>query len=257
MPTQAERAAAFAQLHVKGNPLLLYNIWDAGSARIVQEAGAKAIATGSWAVAMAHGMADGEAVPIELVLANARRIVAEVDLPVTLDFESGYGRSPADVQRTVAQAIETGVIGINFEDQIIGGEGLYSIDEQSARIAAIRRTAGEMSVPLFINARCDVFFTGAAEYGPQHLDEAIARAHAYAQAGASGYFVPGLQNADFIRTLCSATDLPVNILYRGSGVTPKQLAELGVARISVGGYAYRTLMASFKEQVAAFFEAGE
>src|SRR5690349_1537045 len=122
MTTQSERAIAFAKLHVKGDPLVLFNAWDAGTAKAVSEAGAKAIATGSWAVAAANGYTDGEIIPLEEVLANLRRIVRSVDLPISLDFESGYSRSPDELSANTARVIEAGAIGINFEDQIIGGE---------------------------------------------------------------------------------------------------------------------------------------
>ena len=114
-----ERANLLRNLHIKGNPLILFNIWDAGSARAVQEIGAKVIATGSWSVAGAHGYDDGEKLPFDVVLANIQRIIANVDIPITIDFEGGYGKSPIKVQDNILKLIETGVVGINFEDQII------------------------------------------------------------------------------------------------------------------------------------------
>ncbi len=132
----------FTNLHIKGDPLILFNIWDAGSAKALQEIGAKVIATGSWSVAAAHGYDDGEKLSFDVVLANLQRIIASVDLPVTIDLEGGYGQSPVQVQETVTKVIEAGAVGINFEDQIIDDEGLYSIEDQCAlfREGALRVT---------------------------------------------------------------------------------------------------------------------
>lgn len=243
MTTQTEYAQLFTQLHVKGSPLILYNIWDAGTAKVVQEIGAKAIATGSWAVAAAHGYGDGEKLPFETVLSNLREITASVNLPVTLDMESGYGRSPDQLQVNIRQVIAAGAVGINFEDQIIGGEGLYSIEEQAARIRAVRQAA---DIPLFINARTDIFLKNRA-YDDSHLGEAIQRAAAYAEAGASGFFAPGLTDARSIQILCERSPLPVNILMLANVPSSQELASLGVARISYGATPYRQMMEAFKE----------
>jgi 2-methylisocitrate lyase-like PEP mutase family enzyme len=248
MTTQHERAQVFASLHVGGDPVILFNIWDAGSAKAVQEIGAKAIATGSWSVAAAQGYTDGEKVPFEAVLANTERIVASVDLPVTIDFEGGYGESPAQLQANIARLIQAGAIGINFEDQIVGGEGLYPIEAQVARIRAIREAADRADVPLFINARTDIFLKlKPADHSDQHLEAALERAAAYAEAGANGFFAPGLRDAPRIKTLCEQSPLPVNHMMLPDGPSPKQLAALGVARISYAGAPYRVAMEAFKE----------
>lgn len=155
---QLERANLLKNLHIKGNPLILFNIWDAGSAKAVQEIGAKVIATGSWSVAAAHGYDDGEKLPFDMVLANIQRIIASVDVPITIDFEGGYGKSPTKIQENVLKVIQAGAVGINFEDQIVNGEGLYSIEDQCTRISAIREVAKHAEIPIFINARTDLFF---------------------------------------------------------------------------------------------------
>jgi 2-methylisocitrate lyase-like PEP mutase family enzyme len=145
MTNQIEQANALRNLHIKGQPLIIFNIWDAGSAKAVQEIGAKVIGTGSWSVAAAHGFDDCEKLPFDLVLANLKRIIANVDLPVTIDLEGGYGKSPAEVQESVKRIIEVGAVGINFEDQVVGGEGMYSVEDQCARIQAIREAAEQIS----------------------------------------------------------------------------------------------------------------
>src|SRR5687768_9661741 len=128
----------FAALHRPGDPIILYNAWDAGSARAVAEAGAKAIATGSASVAAAHGFQDAEALPLELALANSARVAAAVELPVSIDFEGAYAVEPGGVAANMASLAETGAIGCNFEDQVVGGEGLHSVEAQAARIRAAR-----------------------------------------------------------------------------------------------------------------------
>src|SRR5436305_8978432 len=155
---QEEKARRFAQLHVKGTPLLLYNAWDAGSAQSVLEAGAKAIATSSCAVAAAQGYQDGEAIPIELAEQIVGRIAATVDAPVTVDFEGGYSEDENELADNISRLIDLGVIGINFEDRVVKGSGLYSVDRQVRRLSAISNTAEQKRVELFVNARTDLFF---------------------------------------------------------------------------------------------------
>ena len=176
MKTQKERATLLQDLHVKGDLLILFNIWDAGSARALAEIGARVIGTGSWSVAAAHGCSDGQELSFALALANLKRIVASVDLPVTIDLEGGYGISPAEVRETAAQVIAAGAVGINFEDQIVGGDGLYEVEDQCARIAAIRAAAEQAAIAFFINARTDIFLkTDPASHSDHHLDEAVQR----------------------------------------------------------------------------------
>lgn len=257
MSTQAERAALFASLHVRGNPVILYNIWDAGSAIALQEIGAKAIATGSVAVAMANGSQDGEQFPLDLVMANLARITAGVDLPVTADLESGYGRPPEVAAQTAARAMEAGVVGMNFEDQVIGGSGLYPVEEQSARIEAISAAAHHARIAFFINARSDTFLQEPdTSKHAALLDETVRRAEAYAAAGASGFFAPGLRDQALIKALCERVALPVNIIGRPGELTPRMLAGLGVARVSYGGQAYRAMVAAFKQAAKKELEGG-
>jgi 2-methylisocitrate lyase-like PEP mutase family enzyme len=246
--TQKEKAEAFKNLHVKGSPVILFNIWDAGSARAIEQAGAKAIATGSWSVAAAHGFDDGEKIPLPLVLASIKRIVDSVALPVTLDFETGYATDPAELKENIKNVIAAGAIGINFEDRIIGGDGLHTIEDQSARIKAIREAAEEALIPLFINARTDVFLkTYPAKHDDDQLEEAVRRAEAYAGAGASGLFAPGLRDPELIEKLCERSTLPVNILVLPDTPPTKTMAQLGVARISYGAAPYRQMVEALKE----------
>jgi 2-methylisocitrate lyase-like PEP mutase family enzyme len=134
---QVEKAARFSELHVKGAPLLLYNAWDAGTAKSILDAGAKAIATSSWAVAEAQGYRDGESIPITFVEQIIARIVSTIDAPVSVDFEGGYSDDNGALAENVARLLELGIIGINFEDRVVQGAGLYPIDQHARRIAAI------------------------------------------------------------------------------------------------------------------------
>lgn len=237
--------ADFAALHVPGTPLILFNAWDAGSAKVVAEAGAKAIATGSHSVAEANGYADGEGLPLDFVIANLQRIVAAVDLPVTLDFEGGYSTDVDEVARNVRRVQEAGAIGINFEDQVVGSEGLHAIADQAARIAAIRAAVGP---DFFINARTDLFLK---KWGGPHdgamIDEAIDRAAAYGEAGASGYFVPGMVDIDQIAEVCRRVTLPVNFMAYPGAPDAKALAGAGIARISHGPFPWRIAMDALKQ----------
>lgn len=235
----------FARLHIPGDPLVLFNAWDAGSAQAVAKSGAKAIATGSASVAMANGFGDGQELPIEFALANARRIVASVDLPVTVDFEGAYADDPAGVARNLARLAETGAVGCNFEDQLVGGEGLHPVEVQAERIAAARAAVG---TDFFINVRTDLFLKAKPEtHDGAMLEEAIARMRAYAEAGASGFFVPMLGNLDFLRRLCGESPVPVNFMTFPGCPSNAEVAATGVARISHGPFPYMALMAKFEE----------
>lgn len=253
---QAGKAAAFAALHQKGNPVIIYNIWDAGTAKAVADAGAKALGTGSWSVAAAQGYADGENLPMEALLSTAKSITSAVDLPLSVDFEGGYAEDPAELAANVAKVIDAGAIGINFEDQVVGGSGVYPVEQQAERIRAIRTVADARGIPLFINARTDLFLQeGDRTKHAALLDQAIERSTAYAEAGGSGFFAPGLADEELIRKLCEVSPVPVNIMMMPGVSTPKRLGELGVARVSYGPGPYRAMMAKLKEDAAAVFTA--
>lgn len=253
---QIQQAKLFRSLHVKGAPVILYNIWDPGSAQAVADAGAKAIATGSAPVAMAHGFTDGEVIPMDLALANARRIVSAVSQPVTLDFEGAYGPEPEKITENTSLALDTGVVGFNFEDQVVGGEGLHPINAQAKRIAAMREGCGAKEVPAFINARTDLFLKARVSSSPhtrEMIDEAVDRATAYAEAGADGFFAPGLLDLDLIGQLCKRVSLPVNIIALPDAPESAKLAEAGVARISYGPVPYRKMVAWLSDQASEVF----
>lgn len=237
--SQTDKARAFAALHVPGDPLILFNVWDAGSAQAVAKAGAKAIASGSASVAGAYGAEDGEDVPMEDAVANATRIVASVELPVTIDFEGGYAVDPEETARNVARLAETGAIGCNFEDQVVGGAGMHDIDLQSRRIAAIRAAVGH---DFFINARTDFFLQAKPDAHDDALaDAAIKRVKAYADAGASGYFIPGLTDLALVERITKESPIPVNAMTWTGTPSKREWANAGIARISYGPGPFRQM----------------
>lgn len=243
-------AAAFRALHVAGKPLVLFNVWDAGSAKAVATAGAKALATGSWSVAAATGFADGERIPLAFALDNLRRIVAASALPVSVDLESGYGEDAEGVGRTVAAAFAAGAVGCNLEDSFPADGTLRPLEEQVARLAAARRAADPDG--FFINARTDVFFQKpAAEHGTAMVDAALERARAYADAGADGLFVPGLVDEALVARLVASSPLPVNVMVGAATPPLPRLAALGVARASHGPGPYLAAMRALQDAAAA------
>jgi len=258
MPNQSIQAQTFRALHVPGHPLVLFNVWDAGSAKAVAAGGARALATGSWSVAAAHGFTDGEQMPFDLCLANLQRIVGATDLPVTIDLESGYGADPAAVGDTVARALRAGAIGCNIEDSLPENGSLREASEQTARLKAARAAADELGILAFLNARTDVFF----QTGPEHHDEgmleaALERGRIYADAGADGLFVPRLADERLIGRLVEASPLPVNIMVGGTTPPAARLAELGVARISHGPGPYILAMVALETAARAAFAGGD
>jgi len=249
MTIQSDHARTLHALHKKGDPVVLFNVWDAGSARSVADAGARAIATGSAPVAMANGYGDGEKIPLDLALENVRRIVDAVELPVSMDIEGAYGVAANDVGETVARVIDAGAVGFNFEDQVVGGTGLHDTGLQSERIAAARQACSGAGVDAFINARTDIFLKAKPDtHTDGMLEDAIQRGLAYGQAGANGFFAPGLVDENLIGRLCGEVSLPVNIIALPGAPANARLAELGVARISYGPVPYRRMIQWLTEE---------
>ena len=243
----ASKFETFAALHVPGDPVILYNIWDVGSAQAVAKAGAKALATGSHPVGDASGFGDAQQVPLDFVFDNAKRIVEAVDLPLTVDFEGAYSDDPEQGGANVARLAETGAVGCNFEDQVIGGEGLHPLALQVRRIEAIRRAVGDA---FFINARTDAFLK-TQTYDDALVDSVIERGKAFADAGASGFFVPRLSEARQIERVVREVPLPLNVIAFPGAPSKQEWASAGVARISHGPFPHRALMAKLEEMARA------
>jgi 2-methylisocitrate lyase-like PEP mutase family enzyme len=243
----ARKFETFAALHVPGDPVILYNIWDVGSAQAVVAAGAKALATGSHPVADANGWPDGQNVPMDFAFANAKRIVDAVDVPLTVDFESAYSTDPGEGGENVAKLKATGAVGCNFEDQVIGGEGLHPLDLQVKRIEAIRRAVGD---DFYINARTDLFLK-TQTYDDALIDQVVERGKAFADAGASGFFVPRLSDPAQIERVVREVPLPLNVIAFPGAPPKSEWANAGVARISHGPFPHRALMKQLEEAARA------
>ena len=240
----AKKAMAFHALHktYKSKPLILPNVWNPLSAKIFEQAGFKAIATTSSGIAASLGYPDGEKIPKKLMFDMVRLIAQSVDIPVSMDFETGYGRTLEEICANVQTIIDAGVVGINIEDENPDKPGtLFSIEEQVKKIKAIKAYAQKLGVPLFINARTDIFWLKL--YTPEkRLGETIRRLKAYEKAGANGVFVPGLSDLTIVEEITKNISIPLNIL---SGPWVKDTAALvsaGVSRISIGSAAIRDLV---------------
>ena len=244
---------SFAALHVAGDPVILFNVWDAGSTIVAEKAGAKAIATGSASVASAHGVDDAEGLTLDLALANAARVVASTKLPVSIDFEGAYAVHPERTASNVARLAATGAIGCNFEDQIVGSDPrtMHDVEDQAARIAAIRWETGPA---FFINARTDIFLIAPRDtHDDAMADAAIARGLIYAEEGASGFFVPGLADLRLLERICKAVPLPVNFMAFPGAPSAKDVAATGVARISHGPFPHMLALKAFEDAARAAF----
>jgi 2-methylisocitrate lyase-like PEP mutase family enzyme len=228
MTTQAQKAELLRSLHVPGDPLILTNVWDAVTARLVAGVpGVQAIASASHSVSFAHGVPDGEGLSLDEALAVARLIVEAVELPVTIDFEKAYARDAAGVEANVGRLIETGAAGLNLEDSI-DGTGLFPVKVAAERVSAARRAADSSGIPLVINARVDALIRGSG------WRDLVARADAYLAAGADCAFVLGLNTEDDVARAIAAIDGKVSVIAGATSVPLKRLAELGVSRVSFG-----------------------
>jgi len=249
--SQAKKAKYFASLHKKGAPILLYNAWDSGSAVTIEGAGAKAIATSSWSVADAQGYEDGEQIPRQFVEQIVARLVATVRVPVTVDFEGGYSEDNKGLASNISRLMDLGVVGINFEDQVVARGGLYTAKRQAERIATIRQVADQKGLPFFINARTDVFLQGRVSR--KSIREAIERSATYASAGASGFFIPGLADIASIAQIAKEVQLPVNVEISEGMPTIPRLIKAGVSRISHGLVPYMKAMTALETEATKLF----
>ncbi len=242
-------ADIFHSLHASGF-LTLPNAWDAGSARIIETLGAKAVATSSAAVCWAHGYADGHHLPVEFLITTVREITRVVSIPVTCDFEGGYADDPSVVAQNVAKVIDAGAVGINIED------GREPPELLARKIAAVREAAAKAGVNLFINARTDVFLKGLAQ-GEAAVAESLRRGALYREAGADGLFVPFVVEDDHISQIAAGCDLPLNVIARPGLPLAERLEALGARRLSAGTGLARAALAALKTATTAFLETGD
>jgi len=230
MTTTAEKADLLRSLHVPGTPLIVTNVWDAVTARIVAGApGVKALASASHAVSFAHGVEDNEGLTVEQALAAASVITSATDLPVSIDFEKGYAKDVSELGDNIARLITAGAAGLNIEDSLQSATGpLRSVDDATARVAAVRAAATAEGVNLSINARVDVL-AGGGEWS-----DMVARANSYLAAGADSIFVLGLGTEDLVKRALDEIDGKISVISSPASVPLKRLAELGISRVSFG-----------------------
>lgn len=250
MTTQKDRVAAFRSAHAKGQILILPNAWDAASARLVQDAGAKAVASSSAAVAWSNGYADGEGMPRAVAIAATKEMLRVVTVPVSVDSEAGYSSDPAVVAKHVLELVDMGVAGINIED------GTQPPELLAAKIRAIRQAVTAKGADIFVNARCDVYLHNLAPDN-RKLGEMIRRAKLYTEAGADGIFAAFMTDLAQIREVIAATDLPVNILATKTAPDVAQLKDAGVRRLSIGALTGRAAYGQAVHAVKMLLGAGK
>ena len=253
MTSSADKATLLTGLHVPGDPLIVVNVWDAMTARIVARTpGVRALATASHSVAYSLGVPDGEGMTVEQALDAARRIASSTELPVSVDFERGYAPDPAGVRDNVARLIEAGAAGLNLEDSLDGATSARrSLADAAARVAAARAAADAAGVPLAINARTDTL-AGS----PTAWSEAIDRAKAYVDAGATSIFMLGLDTEKRVADAVAAINAPVAVFAYPGYVSLARLAELGVGRISFGPQALGLTLAHLADAAAQLTARG-
>ena len=227
---QIQKAEAFRKLHHSGKILVLLNAWDAGSARIFELAGSPAVATTSSGLAFSNGYPDGQKITRERLFDAVRRITRVVKIPLTVDLEMGYGKNASEVRETVRAIAEAGGIGMNIED------GMESPDLLADKIKGIRAYASESGLPMFVNARTDVYLRGIGE-NETRFDETMRRIKLYAAAGADSAFVPGLVDLPTITRIAKESPLPLNVMLSRALPVVADLQAAGVARLSIGGAA--------------------
>lgn len=233
--SQSEKATILHQLHHNGKLLVLPNIWDVLGARLLQDLNYPAIATASASISYANGFNDGEKMPFNDVLEVLKKIAGAVNLPVTADIESGYSNNDFRFEENIKQIIKTGVAGINIEDTDHETGSLNSTELQTNRIRIIRKVADELKIPLFINARTDVYLNNSKFPTPAlKFEETLKRGFAYKEAGANCFYPIILKDKVDIQNLVSQLQMPVNILTIPGIPDLKTLNEIGVARVSLG-----------------------
>ncbi|MFF0573715.1 isocitrate lyase/PEP mutase family protein [Streptosporangium saharense] len=257
MTSLREKAELFHSLHQGGGPLVLANAWDVASARLVEESGAGAVATTSAGVAWSLGAPDGDRLDRDQAIDLITRIAAAVELPVTADIESGFAADAEGVAETVRRVIAAGAVGVNIEDALRDGDTpLRPVEEQCERLAAARQAADEAGIPLFVNARVDVYLRGVGETPKERFETAVERATAYLAAGASGVFVPGVVDPETVAALAGAVAAPLNVLAGPGAPTVAELGALGVARVSLGSSIAEAAYALVREAAREVLASG-
>jgi 2-methylisocitrate lyase-like PEP mutase family enzyme len=246
--TQKEKAERFRELHHGGKMLVLPNIWDPLGALLIENLGYSAIATASAAVAYANGYNDREQIPFNDLLTLLEKITQSVNLPVTADIESGYAKTDSQLQENIKRLVDSGIVGINIEDTDHNRKTFQSIEAQCGKIRLIRKAAEEMGIPIFINARTDVYLHETNFPSEEiKLNETIKRGSAYKDAGADGFFPITLKYEKDIKEIIAQVKLPLNIITMPGIPDLKTLNSLGVARVSLGPSLLKISIRAMKE----------
>lgn len=257
---QKEKADLFLKYHQDEEILVLLNSWDAGSSKLIEACGYKAIATTSMGIAASLGYPDCEVITLPEMIEAITRIVHAVEVPVTVDIEAGYGNNLNEIINSIQKIIATGIVGINIEDSIDLNPVLIDEMEFCERISAIRELSDSLGFHLVINARTDSFYTSTGS-SQEKLSESIKRGNKYREAGADCIFVQPVWDKETIKTLVKEINAPVNILSNpaiGAGLPPsvRELQDMGVSRLSLGSSLMKATLALIKKVADELSENG-
>jgi 2-methylisocitrate lyase-like PEP mutase family enzyme len=256
MNEQAKKAHILLSLHNNGRLLLLPNVWNPIGARMLQAKGYPAVATASAAIAESLGYSDGEQIKLGTMLDMVARIVRSVEAPVTADFEAGYSNTIEGLQENLSLLLETGAVGINFEDSLDHSSRLRPVPEQVERIKAVREAAARKGIHLVINARADSFFAEGFSSDEERLEDVVTRLNAYVQAGADCVYPIGRGDKETLAILRKRISAPINILATPKTATLKELQDLGINRVSFGPFIFRSLLAKMSEMQDEILDMG-
>jgi 2-methylisocitrate lyase-like PEP mutase family enzyme len=248
MTSQAQKAATFRALHA-GDPFVIPNPWDAGSARVLEALGFQALASTSSGFAFTLGRRDGAAT-LDEVVAHAAALDGATELPVSVDLENGYSAEPSDVARAVARVAEAGAVGCSIEDYDPSGH-IYDLDHAVERVAAAVEAARALPFPFVLTGRAENHIRGNPD-----LEDTIARLQAYERVGADVLYAPGLRTVDEIRAVCTAVSKAVNVLARPD-LSLAQVVEAGAQRVSVGGALTWVAAAAMASAATAIRDRGD
>ncbi|MCS0671620.1 isocitrate lyase/phosphoenolpyruvate mutase family protein [Cytobacillus firmus] len=249
---QSLKAKTFHRLHQQASTFVLPNAWDVISAKMFEEYGFKAIGTTSAGIAASLGYLDGQSIPLNKMVETIENIAKSVNVPVSADIEAGYGQTVEEVLETVKAVAAAGAIGINLED----GTGdpnrpIFDMSSQEEKIAAIKELSESRNMPLFINARTDLYWLNIGDSSTR-LQEAVKRAKAYQAAGADCIFIPGLTDTKIIKSIREEISCPINLLVDPEMPSLTELSEIGIERLSCGSVPFRatlTFLRSMSEEI--------
>lgn len=257
MSTQREKADALLALHTSDRLLILPNIWNPIGARILEAKGYPAVATASSAVSASLGYEDGEKIKLSTLADILARIARCVDVPVTADIESGYAETTSQLEESILQVIDTGVVGVNIEDSLVEGGPLRSVQEQSERVAKVREVSSSRGLHMVVNARIDTFLSSSFPTREAQIEEAVVRANAYLDAGADCVYPIGPGDVVTLKELRDRIDSPLNVLATADAAPLPILQEIGINRVSFGPFIFRSCLKKFVDIVDALEDQGD